>query len=430
MTPTASPSCPAQLEGALRSLYGNYEKAYRALGGDRGDSGGLDAAGVHRGLQQHQRSPRWSSTAIAGWETTARPTAAVVVRPASWRCSPTSTDGRLVAPAQHDPGRLRAAGVGRGDERGVQARSPPPRSRSSRPSTAQRFPGRDADELTDEDLLREVMNTVGKPGKLGEHVRCVVSVSMLTEGWDANTVTHILGVRAFGTQLLCEQVVGRGLRRRSLRGRRRRACSTPSTPRCTASRSRFIPTPAIGEPPKPRAAADPGARPARSARTLRDHVPAAGRLPVRAARRAGCTRDFTDDDRLAALHRGRARRRPRCAGIVGEDRVHTLDDLRASGEQGGRVPPRHAASLERYFPTRTATSEPWLFPQLLPIVRRVDAPSASPARTTPSPRCCCSASSRPTPSSASTGPSSAPARGETAPLLADAPPLRPGRHHR
>ena len=59
------------------------------------------------------------------------------------------------------------------------------------------------------------MNTVGKKGRLGEQVRCVVSVAMLTEGWDTNTVTHILGVRAFGTQLLCEQVVGRGLRRRS-----------------------------------------------------------------------------------------------------------------------------------------------------------------------------------------------------------------------
>jgi type III restriction enzyme len=78
-----------------------------------------------------------------------------------------------------------------------------------------RYPGADADKITDEDLLREVMNTVGKPDKLGEQVRCVVSVSMLTEGWDANTVTHILGVRAFGSQLLCEQVVGRGLRRRS-----------------------------------------------------------------------------------------------------------------------------------------------------------------------------------------------------------------------
>jgi len=79
----------------------------------------------------------------------------------------------------------------------------------------QRFPGRDVEHLTDEDLLREVMNTVGKPGKLGEDVRCVVSVSMLTEGWDANTVSHVLGVRAFGTQLLCEHVVGRDLRRRS-----------------------------------------------------------------------------------------------------------------------------------------------------------------------------------------------------------------------
>ncbi|MCL4746066.1 MAG: DEAD/DEAH box helicase family protein [Burkholderiaceae bacterium] len=64
-------------------------------------------------------------------------------------------------------------------------------------------------------LLREVMNTVGKYGLLGDSIRCVVSVSMLTEGWDANTVTHVLGVRAFGTQLLCEQVIGRALRRQS-----------------------------------------------------------------------------------------------------------------------------------------------------------------------------------------------------------------------
>jgi len=74
---------------------------------------------------------------------------------------------------------------------------------------------RQAENLTDQDLLREVMNTVGKQGRLGESIRCVVSVSMLTEGWDANTVTHVLGVRAFGTQLLCEQVIGRALRRQS-----------------------------------------------------------------------------------------------------------------------------------------------------------------------------------------------------------------------
>ena len=72
-----------------------------------------------------------------------------------------------------------------------------------------------AENFTDQDLLREVMNTVGKKGRLGESIRCVVSVSMLSEGWDANNVTHVLGVRAFGTQLLCEQVIGRALRRQS-----------------------------------------------------------------------------------------------------------------------------------------------------------------------------------------------------------------------
>ena len=74
---------------------------------------------------------------------------------------------------------------------------------------------RAGDNISDQELLREVMNTVGKPGQLGGAIRCVVSVSMLTEGWDANTVTHVLGIRAFGTHLLCEQVIGRALRRQS-----------------------------------------------------------------------------------------------------------------------------------------------------------------------------------------------------------------------
>lgn len=61
--------------------------------------------------------------------------------------------------------------------------------------------------------LRRIISTIGRPGEPGERVRCVVSVNMLSEGWDANNVTHILGLRAFRSQLLCEQVVGRGLRR-------------------------------------------------------------------------------------------------------------------------------------------------------------------------------------------------------------------------
>jgi type III restriction enzyme len=73
---------------------------------------------------------------------------------------------------------------------------------------------RSEDDSEDAETLRKIVATVGQKGQAGQHVRCVVSVSMLTEGWDATNVTHILGLRAFGSQLLCEQVVGRGLRRR------------------------------------------------------------------------------------------------------------------------------------------------------------------------------------------------------------------------
>src|SRR5271169_4336809 len=65
------------------------------------------------------------------------------------------------------------------------------------------------------ELLRQQVDTVGQAGKPGEQIQNVISVGMLSEGWDAKTVTHIMGLRAFSSQLLCEQVVGRGLRRTS-----------------------------------------------------------------------------------------------------------------------------------------------------------------------------------------------------------------------
>lgn len=65
------------------------------------------------------------------------------------------------------------------------------------------------------ELLRLTVDTVGVKGEPGEQVQNVISVGMLSEGWDARTVTHIMGLRAFSSQLLCEQVVGRGLRRTS-----------------------------------------------------------------------------------------------------------------------------------------------------------------------------------------------------------------------
>jgi type III restriction enzyme len=82
---------------------------------------------------------------------------------------------------------------------------------------AARHSGRKASErlapLKKEELLRELVDTVGKTGRRGQDVQNVVSVAMLSEGWDAKNVTHIMGLRAFTSQLLCEQVIGRGLRR-------------------------------------------------------------------------------------------------------------------------------------------------------------------------------------------------------------------------
>ena len=75
------------------------------------------------------------------------------------------------------------------------------------------YPHAWGDDATDDEILRGVLTTVGKPGQPGEHVRCVISVNMLTEGWDARNVTHILGFRAFQSSLLCEQAAGRALRR-------------------------------------------------------------------------------------------------------------------------------------------------------------------------------------------------------------------------
>ena len=68
-------------------------------------------------------------------------------------------------------------------------------------------------ELKKEELLRELVDTVGKRGQAGQDLQKVISVAMLSEGWDAKNVTHIMGLRAFTSQLLCEQVIGRGLRR-------------------------------------------------------------------------------------------------------------------------------------------------------------------------------------------------------------------------
>ncbi len=226
-------------------------KVSRALGEERRRPGeGTDAARLHRRLQQHQRlQARLQLHRRLGENRS--PTARRSSSQASCRCSATSNGRRwshrpntiLVDSEQLESGEAHERRVQedrRPRDRGVQGRVPRPFPRPRRRQPLRRRPA-----------PREVMNTVGKPGKLGEHVKCVVSVSMLTEGWDANTVTHVLGVRAFGTQLLCEQVVGRALRRMSYAANDERAASSPNTPRSTACRSRSSPVQARSPDPKP-----------------------------------------------------------------------------------------------------------------------------------------------------------------------------------
>jgi len=252
-----------------------------------------------------------------------------------------------------------------------------------------RFPGRDFEKLTDEDLLREVMNTVGKKGKLGEQIKCVVSVSMLTEGWDANTVTHILGVRAFGTQLLCEQVVGRGLRRTSYAIEKRtvevrgKTISFEGFPPDYAEiygvPFSFIPCSGAKSEPKP------GPMPTR-VRALEERIACEITFPRLAGYRYDIpgekiTAKFTKDSHLA-LTTADLPTKTENAPIVGESSIHTLDDLKARRMQEVAFL-LAKLTLEKYFrwdgENRTERAKEhhfdkevkiWLFPQILTITRR------------------------------------------------------------
>lgn len=239
-----------------------------------------------------------------------------------------------------------------------------------------RFPGRDADKLTDEDLLREVMNTVGKPGKLGERIKCVVSVSMLTEGWDANMVTHILGVRAFGTQLLCEQVVGRGLRRMSYTTESRRLQVNNKTVELDAFPVEYAEVygvpfsfiPCAGSNPDP----EPGPE-ITHVRALVDRISREIAFPRLTGYRYELPSEkleavFTNESRLV-LSTQDIPTKTENAPIVGESTILTLDDLKTRRLQEVAFL-LAKLTLEKYFRDDDDNSKPWLFPQLLGITRR------------------------------------------------------------
>jgi type III restriction enzyme len=111
------------------------------------------------------------------------------------------------------------------------------------------------------ELLRRQVDTVGQVGQPGEQIQSVVSVGMLSEGWDAKTVTHIMGLRAFTSQLLCEQVVGRGLRRTSYELNPETGLFEPEYVNIFGVPFTFLPHESpegvVPPPPKPRTAIEP-----------------------------------------------------------------------------------------------------------------------------------------------------------------------------
>lgn len=223
-------------------------------------------------------------------------------------------------------------------------------------------PGADVEKLDDSDLLREVMNTVGKKGRLGEQVRCVVSVAMLTEGWDANTVTHILGVRAFGSQLLCEQVVGRGLRRRTY-------ATDPETGLFPAEYANvygipfaFIPGEAPKNPPKP---PEPSIR----VKALEERKHLAIEFPVLSGYRvelpdAPLVFDLDAADGFV-INGTNVPSWVESAGIVGQtERIEGIKEAREQQVAFGIA----KRTLQFLFPD-PEDRRPWLFPQLVEFAR-------------------------------------------------------------
>ena len=357
------PRLPTELQGALHSLYGNYVKAHEQWATFENTHHAGTTPPVFIVVCNNTTVSKLVFDYVAGWEQH-RPDGTTVIRPGGLDLFSNERDGRwaqrpttiLVDSRQLESGEAMSAefkklAATEIDEFKTEYRT--------------RFPGRDADQLTDEDLLREVMNTVGKPGKLGDHIKCVVSVSMLTEGWDANTVTHVLGVRAFGTQLLCEQVVGRGLRRRSYvvndQGH-----FEPEYAEVYGVPFSFIPAAGSTTDPKP------GPNPTR-VRALEDRVACELTFPRVIGYRHEfggdrVTATFTDDAKLSISTQD-VPTKVESAGVVGEVEIHTLDDLRDRREQDVAF---HLTErlLAAHFRDEHGFEEPWLFPQLLGITRR------------------------------------------------------------
>ena len=359
---SGEPKLPAELQGALHSLYSNYEKYYHLWEcNSEAQARGMTAP-VFIVVCNNTNVSKLVFDYIAGWE---KPIGDKPIVQAGQLPIFRNDDGKgewLQRPNTIlvDSQQLESGGAMSVDFKKIAARE----IDEFKAEYRSRFPGSDTNNLTDEDLLREVMNTVGKAGKLGEHVKCVVSVSMLTEGWDANTVTHVLGVRAFGTQLLCEQVVGRGLRRISYAANEQ-GMFEPEYAEVYSVPFSFIPC--SGSTKEPR----PGPMPTR-VRALESRIDCEITFPRLLGYRYDISGErlgfsFTQDVMLS-LSTIDIPTKTENAPIVGESSIHTLDDLK-------RRRPNEVAfllaklTLEKYFRDNEGNDKPWLFPQLLTITK-------------------------------------------------------------
>jgi type III restriction enzyme len=370
----SEPKLPKELQGALHSLYGNYEKYYRRWEQDKKAQDEGQTPPVFIVVCNNTNVSKLVYDYVAGWEKPL-PDGSMVKVPGELPVFSNVEDGQWLSRPNTvliDSEQLESGEAMSAEFKKIAAVE----IEEFKADYRRRFPGRDAEALTDEDLLREVMNTVGKPGKLGEHVKCVVSVSMLTEGWDANTVTHILGVRAFGTQLLCEQVVGRGLRRMGYATERQivrvagKEIEFDGYPTQYAEvygvPFSFIPAAGSAKEPKP------GPAPKR-VRALEERAECEITFP----RLTGYRFDFTEE-RLGAVFSEKSKlalstadvpTKTENAPIVGEGSIHTLDDLKKHRPQ--EVAFRLAKLvLEEKFRDDAGNTKAWLFPQLLDISKR------------------------------------------------------------
>ena len=360
---SGEPTLPAELEGALQSLYSNYEKYFKQWQQNAEARAKDLTPPVFIVVCNNTNVSKLVFDHVSGWEKKL-PNKSTVLVPGKlslfsnvdgdrWSARPNSI---LIDSEQLESGEGMSA-----DFKKIAARE----IEEFQAEYRERFPGRDVDSLTEEDLLREVMNTVGKHGKLGEHVRCVVSVSMLTEGWDANTVTHILGVRAFGTQLLCEQVVGRGLRRMSY-AVNEAGMFAPEYAEVYGVPFSFIPCSGSTANPKP------GPTPTH-VRALEDRITCEITFPRVIGYRYDLpgeklTVKFTPDSKLALSTRDLPTK-TEMSSIVGETSYHTLYGLKSHREQEVDFLIAKLV-LEKYFRDDEKSPKVWLFPQLLAVARQ------------------------------------------------------------